>query len=314
MRRLINSKKDTFIYLLLSLFPFIMLTARGYSQTACVNQSPRNVLYQPPLGTSPAPGLDYNYKSTKPVVTFGADPRTVNFQGRVLHLCDQHYHVPVENIQGCPNEQQGVPPPHGTPAPVGQWIEVHSVYAAEVDNSPACAEKLDNNLTCCKKPPFVVRGYSAKVTPPSGSSTPPIPQPDNGLLVEWSGSNTSPDDSTGCKPLPAQWSFRLGCQFEVRQNELDPHVYEAHGARPVQPPNRVSPDMTLVGNAVELDNKACRQVRTAPIASDAIAKQWGCPVACKPPLSSFNGQWRNIPDNTNPQYALCTCCAPDRLQ
>jgi hypothetical protein len=284
---------------------------RSYAQSACINQSPRNVLFQPPTGTPPAPGLDYNFKSTVPVVTFA--PATVNYQGQVLHLCDQHYHVPVENIQGCPNEKQGTPPPHGTPAPVGQWIEVHTVYALEVDSSPNCADGPDKNLACCKKPPFVVRGFSAKVTPPSGPFTPPR-QPDTGLLVEWTGSNTSPDDSTGCKPLPAQWSFRLGCQFEVSQNQLDPHFYEAHGARPVQPPNRVSPDMTLVGNTVELDNKACRQVRTDPIASDAIANKWGCPVACKSPLTVFNGTWRNVPDNTNPQYALCTCCAPVRPQ
>jgi hypothetical protein len=114
--------------------------------------------------------------------------------------------------------------------------------------------------------------------------------------------------------LPAQWSFRLGCQFELRQNQLDPRFFDAHGARPVQPPNRVSPDMTLVGSTVELDNKFCRQVRTDPIASDAIAKEWGCPVACKPPLTSFNGNWMNVPNNVNPQYALCTCCAPTRPQ
>jgi hypothetical protein len=290
-----------------------VLGVRSYSQSACINQSPRNVLFQPPTGAPPAPGLDYNFKSTVPVVTFGA-PSEVYYQGRVLHVCDQHYHVPVENVQGCPDEKKGTPPPHGTPAPVGQWIEVHTVYAAEVDSKPECANGPDNHLACCKKPPIVVRGFNAKVTPPSGSSAPPIPQPNTGLLVEWSGSNTSPDDSTGCKPLPAQWSFRLGCQFELRQNQLDPRIFEAHGARPVQPPNHVSPDMTLVGNTVELDDKACRLVRTNPIASDAVARQWGCPVTCKSPLTTFNGTWRNVPDNANPQYALCTCCAPVRPQ
>lgn len=314
MRHFIDSRKKTFIFILLSLVPFIVSAARSYAQSACVNQSPRNVLYQPPIGTAPAAGLDYNFKSTKPVVTFGADPTMVNYQGRVLHICDQHYHVPVENIQGCAKETQGVPPPHGQPAPVGQWIEVHTVYAAEVDHSGDCAEGLDHNLICCKKPPFVVRGYSAEVTAPSGSLKVLIPQPNTGLLVEWSGSNTGRDDDTGCKPLPAQWSFRLGCEFRVPQNELDPHLYEAHEARPVQPPTRVSPDMTLVGSAGELDNNACRQVQTGPIRSDAIAKQWGCPVACTPPLSSFNGMWRNVPGNANPQFALCTCCALDRPQ
>lgn len=312
MRLFINHNKNSCISLAFCLVPLMLFAARGYSQSACINQSPRDVLYQPPAGSPPAPGLDYNYQSTVPVVTF-PEPTTVKYQGQTLHVCDQHYHVPVENIQGCTDEKKGTPPPHGTPPPVGQWIEVHTVYALEVDSDPACANAPDRNLACCKKPPFVVRGFSAKVTPPSGSSAPPIPQPTTGLLVEWSGSNTSPDDSTGCKPLPAQWSFRLGCQFELHQNQLDPHIFEAHGARPVQPPNRVSPDMTLVGNTQELDNKACRQVRTAPIASDAIAKQWGCPVACTPPLTVFNGSWTNVP-NTNPQFALCTCCAPNRPQ
>jgi hypothetical protein len=303
--------RNTFVALCLVL---TVLAARSYSQSACINQSPRNVLYQPvPATTPPAPGLDYNFWSTVPVVTFPS-PTTVTYQGQVLRVCDQHYHSPVENIQGCPNEKEGTTPPHGVPPPVGQWVEVHTVYALEVDSSPDCANGPDRNLACCKKPPFVVRGFSAKVTQPSGSSAPPIPQPNSGLLVEWSGSNTSPDDSTGCKPLPAQWSFRLGCQFELRQNQLDPRIFEAHGARSVQPPNRVSPDMTLLGNDVELKNRTCREVRTDPIASDAIAKQWGCPVACKPPLSSFNGDWRNVPNNANPQYALCTCCAPDRPQ
>lgn len=288
---------------------------RSYSQSACINQSPRNVKYQPPTeGAPPAPGLDYNFWSTVPVVDTSNVPSEVRYQGQTLRVCDQHYHVPVENVQGCTGEKEGVPPQPGKPPDVGQWIEVHTVYAAEVD--PNCKGP-DNNLTCCQKPPFVVRGFSAKVSPQkSGAfSVPVIITPENTRpLVEWSGSNTSPDDSTGCKPLPAQWSFNLGCQFEVPQNELNPNIFKAHGARPVQPPNRVSPDMTLVGNDVELKNGTCREVRTDPIASDAIARKWGCPVACTPPLSSFNGIWKNVPNNTDPQYALCTCCAPNRPQ
>lgn len=293
-------------------------TVRSYSQSACINQSPRNVEYKPAVGAPPAPGLDYNFWSTVPVVVTSKEvPTTIRYQGQTLKLCDQHYHVPVENIQGCPHETEGELPPPGKPPDVGQWIEVHTVYALEVDESnPDCATKPDQNLACCKKPPFVVRGFSAKVAR-SSSGSPSVPliiTPENARpLVEWSGSNTSPDDSTGCKPLPAQWNFNLGCQFEVPQNELNPGIFKAHGARPVQPPNRVSPDMTLVGNDVELKNGTCREVRTDPIKSAAIAHQ-DCAIACRPPLSTFDGNWKNFPNNDNPQYALCTCCAPNRPQ
>lgn len=292
---------------------------RGYSQSACINQSPRDVKYKPLVeGAPPAPGLDYNFWSTAPVVVTSQEtPATIRYQGQTLHVCDQHYHVPVENIQGCLHERDGEPPSAGKAPRAGQWIEVHTVYALEVDDSnPNCAKKPDNDLACCKKPPFVVRGFSAEVVAePSGSSSsvPLIITPENTRpLVEWSGSNTGPDDSIGCKPLPVQWSFNLGCQFKVPQSELA-MFDKAHEARPVQPPNRVSPDMALVGNDVELKNGTCRQVRTDPIESDVIAHKWACPVACKPPLSAFNGEWKNFP-NANPPYALCTCCAPNRPQ
>jgi hypothetical protein len=295
----------------LYLIPLLIFVARGYSQSACINQSPRSLtLNRTTNGERPALGLDYNFTSTTPVVTFEPNSvRTVNYQGRILRLCDQHYHVPVENIQNCPNEKNGEPPPHGTPAPVGQWIEWHAVYAGEVDTAAGCAEGPDRNLACCKQPPFVVRGFSAKVARSTSDPVlPMLPQPTAGRLVEWTGSNTGPDDATGCKQLPVQWSFRLGCQFEVPQNQLDPHKYEAHGARAVQAPNRVSPDMSLVGNKPEDLNDACRLIRTAPIDNNAVAQLWGCPVVCKPPLSEFRGDWTNVYDGKHPLYAECTCC------
>ncbi|HZS28233.1 MAG TPA: hypothetical protein VFB76_13470 [Candidatus Angelobacter sp.] len=291
-----------------------MVSVRSYSQSACINQSPRNVKYQPPTeGAPPAPGLDYNFWSTAPVVDTSKPPATIEYQGQTLRVCDQHYHVPVENIQGCPHETEGKPPEPGKLPEAGQWIEVHTVYALEVD--PNCGST-DNNLTCCKMPPFVVRGFSAEVTERSGttsSSVPLIITPKNTRpLVEWSGSNTGPDDSTGCKPLPAQWNFNLGCQFTVPKDELA-GFKKAHDARQPQPPNRVSPDMTLVGNTGDVQNGTCREVRTDPLKSAAIAHQ-DCPVACRPPLSTFDGNWKNFPSNDNPQYGLCTCCAPNRLQ
>jgi hypothetical protein len=145
-------------------------------------------------------------------------------RGQRLWRCDQHYHVPIETPQGCP--------------PQGDWVEVHTVYAAVVSRHDC----LDENLTCCLLGPFVVRGFSAKVT--SGGNVPPIIPPTGRPLAEWSGSNTGPDqDPNICKPVAAQWSFRLGCGFNVPRNQLPG---KPHGARPLQSGDRVSKDLTLV--------------------------------------------------------------------
>jgi hypothetical protein len=303
--------KNSSIFLALCLVSFVVFVARGYSQSPCINQSPRDLtLNRSAHGEPPVLGLDYNYRSGTPLVV-PVDRTTVQYQGHTLHICDQHYHVPVENWQGCKNEKDGLPPAHGTP-PVNQWIEVHTVYALEVDSAAGCADGPDRNLACCKKPPFVVRGFSAKVTSPI-PSPPPITQPTTGLLAEWSGSNTSPDEKPGgCKPLPAQWSFRFGCEFTVSQSQLEDHLH-AHGARPVQPPNRVSPDLTIVGPASEVD-VTCRDVRTTPIPDEAMAQKWACPATCKEPLNSFSGKWTNVPHTGDPQYAVCNCCPLPRPQ
>src|SRR5215472_14398012 len=222
-----QKQKNSRFFLILCLTSLVIFVAQGYAQSACINQSPRDLTLQKPLdGRPPVAGLDYNYTSGTPLMS-PIDAKTVQYQGQTLHICDQHYHVPVENVQGCTDEKKGTPPDHGPP-PVGQWIEIHTVYAAEVDSSPECADGPDKNLACCKKPPFVVRAFNAKVSPPV-ASPPPITQPDHGILAEWIGSNTSPDTQQGgCKPLPAQWSFRFSCEFTVSQSQLE-HDLHAHG-------------------------------------------------------------------------------------
>lgn len=301
-----RSRKGSSIFLALCLLTFAFFMTRGYSQSACINQSPRDLMLNRQGIGEPVMGLDYNYQSTTPLVVVRVpdDQKTVQYQGQTLHICDRHYHVPVENLQGCTGERVGVPPDHGPP-PVNQWIEFHSVYALVVDDAPGCDAAPDNDLKCCRTPPFVVRAFSAKVT--AQPSVPPVRQPDNGLLAEWVGSNTGPDDQTKCKPLPAQWSFRFGCEFTVGQNQLLGH---AHGAREVQLPKHNSPDLTLVGNPPS-SVTACRRVRTAPILNDP---QMACQAACKAPLNQFSGQWENIPTTGPPQYALCTCCPLPRPQ
>ncbi|HEY7403525.1 MAG TPA: hypothetical protein VIB39_08390 [Candidatus Angelobacter sp.] len=300
-------EKNRSFFLKLCLILLVVFAARGYSQTTCINQSPRDITLQKAEldAKPPVAGLDYNYTSATPLIN-PLDARTIQYQGQTLHLCDQHYHVPVENVQGCTNEHDGNPPDHGPP-PVNQWIEFHSVYAMVVDSSPECANGPDNNLACCKTPPFVVRAFSAKVSAPRPSPT-PVTQPAQGILAEWSGSNTGADKDGDCKPLPAQWSFRFGCEFTVSQNALEGHAHESRG---LQPPKKLSSDLAVVGTPAQMD-QTCREVRTAPIPDDAMAKKWACPATCKNPLNAFTGTWRNVPNNQNPQYALCTCCPLSR--
>ena len=47
-----------------------------------------------------------------------------------------------------------------------------------------------------------------------------------------------------CKP-PAQWSFRLGCDFRVSEAQLQP-LKHPDPARGLQPCNRLSRDLTRV--------------------------------------------------------------------
>ncbi|HEY6248572.1 MAG TPA: hypothetical protein VI685_01350 [Candidatus Angelobacter sp.] len=223
------------------------LAARGYSQNDCkIPQSPRNVT------PKPFPGV---YNGTPPVradslITDIVGAATIKYQGQTLYRCDQHYHVPVENTQGCPKEKAA---PKGEVPRRGQWIEVHTVYAAVSPSvSPECPypDKLDHSgLGCCQKAPFVVRGFSAQVSsdgrsvPPGTPIIPPVGRP----LAEWTGSNTGPDDVPDeCKPIEAQWSFLLSCKVKISRRQLSVFPY-AHKARDLQPENRLSKDLTLVG-------------------------------------------------------------------
>jgi hypothetical protein len=301
-----RSRKGNSIFPAFCLLTLAFFTARGYSQSTCINQSPRDLTLNRTTNEPPVMGLDYNFSRMTSLIV-PVDEKTIQYQGQTLHICDRHYHVPVENLQGCKDERAGTPK---DPPPVGQWIEFHSVYALVVNSDEGCAEGPDRDLACCRTPPFVVRAFNAKITA-AQSPPPPVLQPEKGLLAEWSGSNTSPDKPPdNCKPLPAQWSFRFGCDFTVSQSSLQPGMHP-HGAREVQPPNRGSPDLAIVGPPPDVDG-ACREVRTATIPYDSIAKKWACPAACKAPLNRFSGKWRNVPDKNS--YALCTCCPLPRPQ
>jgi hypothetical protein len=291
------SRKGSGIFLTLSLFTLALFMARGYSQSTCINQSPRDLTLNRTTNEPPVMGLDYNFSRMTSLIV-PVDEKTIQYQGQTLHICDRHYHVPVENLQGCKDERAGTPK---DPPPVGQWIEFHSVYALVVNSDEGCAEGPDRDLACCRTPPFVVRAFSAKITAPG--TPPPIKQPDKGLLAEWSGSNTSLDKPPeNCKPLPAQWSFRFGCDFTVSQSQLEPDMHP-HRAREVQSPMRTSPDLAIVGSPPDVGG-ACREVRTALISTNTFAQKWACPAACKAPLNRFSGKWRTVPEG----YSLCTCC------
>jgi hypothetical protein len=160
----------------------------------------------------------------------GGEPRT-------LHRCGQHYHLPIENPQGCEGEAGG----QEAPPPPGSRIEVHTVYAANRVPPPGCDPE---TLECCTEPPFLVRGFSATVT--AGGEAGPIVVPAGRPLAEWSGSTTGAEAEPGeCKPA-ALWSFRLGCGFTVSEAQVR-QFHHADPARPVQSGDRVSRDLTLVG-------------------------------------------------------------------
>jgi hypothetical protein len=312
-----RSRKGSSIFLGLSLLTLTLFMSRGYSQSACINQSPRDLTLNRQGTGEPVMGLDYNYQSTVPVVNLPVpdDLQTVRYQGQTLHICDRHYHLPVENLQSCDNGKKiptskKVPASKKDPLP-GDWIEFHAVYAYQVDTtSEGCRTSgPDNNLRCCTAPPFVVRGFSAEVVAEAPVG-PPVRQPDQGLLVEWIGSNTSPDEPPDtCKYTPAQWSFRLGCGFTVGLNQLE--GMKPHDARPVQPPQHNSPDLTLVGTPPP-PTTACRAVQTAPIPN--TNPQMACQAACRAPLNRFSGEWHNVPSTGTPQYGLCVCCPLPRPQ
>jgi len=201
----------------------------------CSNpQSPRNVAPRP----WPGP---YNGKSPTSIVSRAAlaslvyTPRAGGAP-QTLRLCGQHYHVPIETPQGCSSTPARASR-DGKPRP-GDWVEIHTVYAARLNPGPCNPETLD----CCQEGPFVVRAFEARVTAGGGQGL--IVPPPGRPLAEWTGSTTGKSTPGECKP-EAQWSFRLGCGFTVSQAQLAAFDH-ADPARPVQPPNRLSKDLTLV--------------------------------------------------------------------
>jgi len=158
--------------------------------------------------------------------------------GQKLLRCGQHYHYPIENRQGCPRESASRPG-EASPVKPGDWIEIHTVYAAKVRSGGCDPETLE----CCEEGPFIVRAFEAQVTRDgrSGAIVPPPGRP----LAEWSGSTTGrekePDE---CKPA-ALWSFRLGCGFRVSEAQVK-EFHHHDPARLLQPADRLSRDLTLV--------------------------------------------------------------------
>jgi hypothetical protein len=213
------------------------LAAQGarQQQTQCtplcaVPQSPRNIDPREPV---------YNGHSTVSMLsqvtddslryTYSCDGHPVTIP---LYRCSLHYHCPIENVQGCPGD--AAPPVACTENPAaGQWIEVHTVYAARVTPWGQCPDT--QGLGCCLEGPFVVRGYSATV---AAQGTPIVAR----QLAEWSGSDTAVTDQ--CRDLPAQWSFPLGCGFRVGLLQLA--GLKAKAPRQLQGGLRVSRDLTLV--------------------------------------------------------------------
>jgi hypothetical protein len=217
---------------------------------AAFAQSSVKSVEPPPPCTDQSPRLLENYdaESETSTVAPGADD-TLIFTPRggtptTLHRCSQHYHCWIENLQPeCPGQHATAAggPAEGCPKlpPVDSWVEIHTVYSAEVGGS--CDPE---TLACCTKEPFVVMGYHAKVT---ADTTPgPVPVQWGPPSAEWTGSNTGPDNPPGeCKPIRAQWSFTLGCDLTVSLGQLSLFHHQDQ-ARGLQPPERLSSDLTHV--------------------------------------------------------------------
>lgn len=211
----------------------LALALPSYSQSKCdIPQSPRRVWPQ-----------DQESKTSTvergPNESIYYTPRAGG-ERQQLFLCGQHYHCYVENHQRCLDVPEPTRkarcPEHPSP---GDWIEVHTVYAAEV--ASPCDDP--EGLTCCLKQPFLVRAYQANVT---AGGVEPLPDPWNLPLIQWSGSTTGPDRHRNeCKPA-AQWSFTPGCELKVSKELLESRFHHPHGVRGLQPENRLSKDLTLV--------------------------------------------------------------------
>lgn len=282
----------------------LAVPAMAQTPPPCNDQSPRNLNMELSRTGPPKQGFDYNFVSGAELVT-PVDADHVKYQRIVLELCDRHYHTPVENVQGCPGEKghtSATAKKSGPvePPAVGDWVEVHNVYAAAVDHTGDCSVGHDHNLACCAKPPFVVLGYVAEIEDQDKTPT--------GVnFAEWTGSATS-EPATGCNTVPARWRFTLGCGTQLTLKTLETTVGgKPHSARPVQGPNLVSTDLTFVGP--NYTTAVCRKVNSnQPIPDQTVANR-ACPGVCKWPLDAFNGTF-----SPNGGSGLCGCCPLERPQ
>lgn len=206
----------------------------GPPAESCTNQSPRRL-------------DNIRLESNKSIVAPGVDDTlfyTPRGGGDAVKLsrCGQHYHCGIENFQGCPGQRPTTNPSQTCrPVAPGGWVEIHTVYAAEVVRDRPCDPE---TLECCKTGPFVVMAYQAKLAGPTPTVA-PVPVLWGLPAAEWSGSNTNWDPVGACKPVPAQWSFILGCNFSVSASQLRLFRH-ADTLRRLQPENRLSHDLTRV--------------------------------------------------------------------
>lgn len=218
----------------------VALAAAGTGQQpSCPNpQTPRNL--DPKVS-----GL-YDKVTRSSIVNWAPPAQSVEYRARPecapqkLLRCGQHYHFPVENTQGCQGEARSRNAARAAAEPQpGDLVEVHTVFASKVRASGCDPVTLD----CCEKGPFLVLAYAAKVT--AGGAAVPIVPPTGRPLAEWSGSTTNEDAVPGeCKP-PAEWSFRLRCDFTINQAQLR-ELKHPDPARPLQPCDRLSRDLAHV--------------------------------------------------------------------
>ena len=220
--------------LLLSVAFCLRGTAQPASgQQPCTNQSPRRL-------------EKFDERSKTSVVSQGPDDTIFYTDGRAgvpqrLTRCGQHYHCGIENYQpACVGQVPTVRPVFECkPVRPGQWVEIHTVYAAKVSEKPCDPETLE----CCAEPPFVVMGYHAKVA--ASSFAAPVPVMWGPPSAEWLGSNTNADKPEECKPITAEWSFTMGCGFTVTEGQLRTYRH-ADTLRMLQPPARLGHPLVLV--------------------------------------------------------------------
>ncbi|HVT58274.1 MAG TPA: hypothetical protein VHR45_07725 [Thermoanaerobaculia bacterium] len=215
---------------------------------------------------SPRKLADYN--NTNPMPTFfrEANVGAIVYKPRgseskqTLSICSQHYHCWIENLQpGCQGQRATSTggPVKCEEAKVGDWVEIHTVYSPKLGNK--CEGNYESTKCCEGNPedpsaPIVVIAYHAKVTARPAVDTRCLPPGSPGRIAkvpvcwgqqsaEWSGSTTGPPNDT-CKAA-ALWSFALGCDMKVSQEELGKFT-QRDRARGLQSSERLSNDLTHV--------------------------------------------------------------------